>query len=97
MSPLPAGIISNLMVITILSLVCIVTLLLVSYSKSTNGLKTNLESCHSDRECCCGQYCLAHRKYSACQCKSDRWWNSDLPYCRKGLIKLKFKTCFFLH
>lgn len=99
MKPFQVRILSNLMVIVILSIVCIGALLLVSYSNSSNGgLKTNLESCHSDKECCCGQYCLAYRKYSACQCKSDRWWNSDLPYCRKRwIIKLYYSTFFKLN
>ncbi len=43
------------------------------------SLLSNTASCTSNSECCCGQYCIAN----TCQCTSDRFWNSALPYCRK--------------
>ena len=51
--------------------------------------KTNLASCNSTSECCCGQGCYAYQLANgtsfgyACQCASNRWWNNDIPYCRK--------------
>ena len=70
------------MAIVILTVLGIGILSLISYFSLQKGLKTNLESCSSDKECCCGQYCLEYKKYSACQCKPDRWWNSATTYCR---------------
>ena len=89
MRPGPVKILSNLMAIIILSVIGIGIFILASYAESSKGLKANLELCHKDVECCCGQYCLyfAKTKSYACQCKSDRWWNGALPYCRKPLNK----------
>ena len=86
MRPCPVRILSNLMVIIILGVVLIGVFLLASYAvDSTKALKSNLESCSADKDCCCGQFCIfyTNTKSFACQCKSDRWWNSALPYCRK--------------
>ena len=83
MSPNLVRITSNLIVAIALAVFGIGLFLIISYAYSTKSLKTNMESCHSDTECCCGQYCLNYRKYFTCQCKPDRWWNSAISYCRK--------------
>ena len=47
---------------------------------------SNSESCTTDSQCCCGQYCSFNSKNNAlaCQCGSDRWWNDAISYCQKG-------------
>lgn len=83
MSPWAVRILLNVIVMTALVVFGIGLFLLASKAYSTVGLKTNMDTCHSDKECCCGQYCLNYRKYSTCQCKPDRLWNTAISYCRK--------------
>ena len=65
------------------------------------SLKTNMDTCSKSSECCCGQGCFEY--YQAwnsnttnqtylCQCDTNRWWNNDIPYCRKLII---FRTHYF--
>ncbi len=38
-----------------------------------------METCSDDDQCCCGLSCTSN----LCQCKSNRWFNSQSSYCEK--------------
>ena len=59
--------------------------LISNYNRYKVNKFLNLVSCENDNECSGNQYCTYYSSASSnlCQCGNDRWWNTEISYCRK--------------